>query len=787
MKKIISSYLRYLGKKYGKSRVFIRFILSYIIILIIPLCLIGLFSSRRLVQELYKETKNSTMANLSQVMDTLDMRLKALDYTTVQLSQNKSIIPMLYNKDINSLSEYQFYKIISELKNYRATNGFIDNIFIYFRNSDVIISADGKYRMSAFFSRVYHYKNLFESDFRYILDNSVQPIVRPMEMVEVGGSAKPLITFIRPIPMSDTIYNATLLITLDADAIDKTSHNVLGNSDGEVYIFDEKNNMIYGLGSNADILKDAQIKSLIRSGDKAIYENKLNGKKQLVTYLKSPHTGWSYMTVIHSDQILKKANLNRLWASIMIFLSIAIGIALSYYFSYGNYYPLKEIVEKLSNYSKPQGNEDAPCENEFSAINDVLTNVIAKNKNLEIRLNEQMPIMRSNVLTRLLKGEFTEQDEASKMMDFIGIEALKGPFAVMILSIDDYEEFIEQKSVADREAYKFSIVNVVEELCLKAGISGYAANFSDERISFIIDFKGNVSNCANKLISTGKMAKSFFDGKFNFNLTIGIGKTYASLIDISKSYIEAKTAIDYKLVKGKNTVIMFEEIASAKNERYFYSLQNEKMIFNYIKEGNFEGIREILNSIIENVNAKPVNINTARLIYYQVVSTAMNALAELSPEDYNEIMRHGEEMPDLLKCDTLEEVCGETMAYYKIICGRIKTTEKSKSSEFGESVIRYIYNNYTDSNISLNYLADKFSVTPAYLSRFFKSYTQCNFLDYLHQLRLKKVKGMLRSTDKSIAEIASICGYLDSHSLIRSFKKYEGMTPGQFREINRNS
>jgi hypothetical protein len=90
------------------------------------------------------------------------MRLQELNYVTVQLSQNQTVIPLLYAKDLNSLTEYQFYTLVRELKNYRATNGFIENVSIYFRNFDIVVNSDGKYSMPVFFSQVYHYNNLLE-------------------------------------------------------------------------------------------------------------------------------------------------------------------------------------------------------------------------------------------------------------------------------------------------------------------------------------------------------------------------------------------------------------------------------------------------------------------------------------------------------------------------------------------------------------------------------------------------------------------------------------------------
>ena len=68
-----------------------------------------------------------------------------------------------------------------------------------------------------------------------------------------------------------------------------------------------------------------------------------------------------------------------------------------------------------------------------------------------------------------------------------------------------------------------------------------------------------------------------------------------------------------------------------------------------------------------------------------------------------------------------------------------------------------------------------------YLSRVFKKQTGIGMLAYIHQVRIEKAKELMRHTGDSIKTIAQKVGYSSSMMLIRAFKRYEGVTPGQYR------
>jgi len=84
--------------------------------------------------------------------------------------------------------------------------------------------------------------------------------------------------------------------------------------------------------------------------------------------------------------------------------------------------------------------------------------------------------------------------------------------------------------------------------------------------------------------------------------------------------------------------------------------------------------------------------------------------------------------------------------------------------------------------ISVSALADKFNYNKDYLSRFFKRKTGMNLQEYIHALKLSKAKDLLAHTRQSVKEIAYAVGIADEKYFMRLFKKYEKITPTEFRK-----
>lgn len=79
--------------------------------------------------------------------------------------------------------------------------------------------------------------------------------------------------------------------------------------------------------------------------------------------------------------------------------------------------------------------------------------------------------------------------------------------------------------------------------------------------------------------------------------------------------------------------------------------------------------------------------------------------------------------------------------------------------------------------------ADELCITPNYLNRLVRSQTGHSAMDWIEISRLNLAKSLLKQGDMQIAEIASAVGIDDQSYFTRFFKKNEGYTPSQYRDL----
>lgn len=105
-----------------------------------------------------------------------------------------------------------------------------------------------------------------------------------------------------------------------------------------------------------------------------------------------------------------------------------------------------------------------------------------------------------------------------------------------------------------------------------------------------------------------------------------------------------------------------------------------------------------------------------------------------------------------------------------------------ESNELYQDILAYVDAHYDDNDISLSGLAEKFSLSSSYLSRFFRKCSGMNFLEYVTKRRIKKACCLLRDTDLKIKDIVEQVGYFDVASFTKKFRNTMGVSPAKYRE-----
>jgi YesN/AraC family two-component response regulator len=96
--------------------------------------------------------------------------------------------------------------------------------------------------------------------------------------------------------------------------------------------------------------------------------------------------------------------------------------------------------------------------------------------------------------------------------------------------------------------------------------------------------------------------------------------------------------------------------------------------------------------------------------------------------------------------------------------------------------IDYIYKNL-NARITVAMLAEQIDLHPSYLSKLFKKETGISISMYIQKRKVETAQNMLKYSDYSPAQIATILAFPTQSYFIEVFKKRVGMTPKKYQEF----
>lgn len=162
---------------------------------------------------------------------------------------------------------------------------------------------------------------------------------------------------------------------------------------------------------------------------------------------------------------------------------------------------------------------------------------------------------------------------------------------------------------------------------------------------------------------------------------------------------------------------------------------------------------------------------------------------------FSEISERGKE--DLRCLEQLAETLGaaglELKSHYfndLLLClvppkGRLE--RRDVLSELPSSLRRALtfMREHLHEKMSVGQIAAHCSLSPTSLEVLFRSYLTASVYDHLIFMRMEKAKEQLSDTPYSVGQIAYHCGFDNPFYFCNAFKKRFGMTPSQYRKLNR--
>lgn len=763
-------------KKIRVNRIFLGFMLSYIIVLIIPIVLIGTLIISQVNNVLENEIKSSTLYVLHQASNTIDTRVKELDEISYQVSNNRNLRTLLNEKDIQSVDKYFTISDFNrDFASISSINKFITSIYVYINKDDIFLTPSSSYSPEMVY-RSYAQQSipmdLWLNKIKAFHNGEIWP------SVVVGSDTikeNKVLTYCRSIPVNTNQNQATVVAFINDDNIKSLFETESLEFEGSYYIVDNNKNIVFSTDKRNAVLSSP---ILNESGEESFITYKVDGKSYIGICIPSKIAQWKYVAIIPYNAFMSKVYVIRNIIFVVIFVCLILGLALSFYLSARNYKPIKSIFNSVFKANK---NQQLSAKTNYNSIIEAIQENFEEKKSLEGQMKYQLPNIKLNFLIKLLTGKYKKQIEVDEMLGVLNISFKSQLFNVIIINVDDYSDFSPEKSGYQLDLVRFIIINISEEL------------FNENHLAFSHEEEGKVILLVNYkemaeediYLETENILKKLIkiiDENFKIVLSAGVGNLCKGYNHIPGSYEEAKIALNQRIINGKNSLTLYRQISS-NSSSYYYPMDVEMQIMNHVKTGDYKGAEALLEEVYnENYGKRKLPLYLVNCLSFDMAGTILKVLDSMNV-DYNEVFKEKSDISgNLLRCETVQEMYEEIKSILSKVCKYINEKRESNNFELKEKVLEYIDENYSDKNLSLLLVADYFKMSNSYLSRFFKDHTGYNFIDYLSRVRIQKAKDLMENDEASITDIADMVGYNSANSFIRAFKKYESVTPGQFKE-----
>lgn len=133
--------------------------------------------------------------------------------------------------------------------------------------------------------------------------------------------------------------------------------------------------------------------------------------------------------------------------------------------------------------------------------------------------------------------------------------------------------------------------------------------------------------------------------------------------------------------------------------------------------------------------------------------------------------------------ETNLDLISESVLLYTF--SQLTPPEKSKEQHLADSILSYIDSNFSDFNLNLSSIADKFGYNSKYISRVFRQSTGTTFSNYLKHTRLKHAIFLMEQGLTSVKNIALLSGYNDPLYFSNVFKKEIGIPASEYIKQNK--
>lgn len=758
-----------------KIGLFEKYFISFCIIIILPIIIVTTIIYTYSVNLIETEVNASNRRILNNISGLTDDRIREVRETLIYLSSNTSLEKLIFNSSFNyDRFAVEYMDVRSELSKLLISRDYVRNVYLYIKEKDSILSSEGMYYFDDFFMNENHYDNVSVDDIKKLLSSDENFSI--LQTMKINGMN--VVSAMARVPYHTEKYG-TLVINIDAE---KLFVNIKNNTDTktEVLVLNENNKVMTHTGNSflsIDNLEEI-INATSTDNEDGLVIN-AGGIPTYLTWTVSSANRWKYIVLIPYRELISKSVFIRNLSLAACFFFLLIGIIISFIMSKKIYNPIKSIIENLKkHYNNTQKDVFTEKLNEFKIINNTIESVFAENTQLLSAFRQNRERMTEWFLYHLLKEGSIEFSEEYRR-DFEELEQILKENTIIPVLVSLHYFYSIRRNLMEKEIKMLhSEIKLALEGLAVTGNHGWLIELDKNKLCIISVFPENSASHINEL--NNEILKEMEKYAQFLDYTIVDGECIQSYYDLNQCYLRMLDAFNNRLFCKKHQVLYLSEPEAEEGCKQPVAFTQEKQLKNALSNGDYRYSESIIKGVIQKLIDAGVMHSSAKIVLMEILNTALHTISD-SGCNYQDVfdnyfLLYGQ----LDECSIKEEYEEFFEKVFLSITQYFAGRKNFDENEVIKKLLDFIEKNYS-SQISLSLAAQQMGMSMGYFSKYFKDRVGVNFVDYLNKVRLDKAKELLCNKKIKIGEIAEKVGYLSSNTFNVVFKKYEGVSPGTYR------
>lgn len=749
-----------------KNHTLYKWIVVGCIALMIPIscAVINYFINKNLVERKMKQVNHFMLENIRY---NIDDHLKDILETTRyhMLDQNFTLCAM------NTGEERRFlalaFKCFQRLQISGGSNPDIE-LMMYLRNREYLLTSRTANQLDYIYGSLLLRRKLSISleEWKKELtgnDKSGFLISKNMSYGNCGEESLVYVTPVQHLSNEEAAYFIASVSTGFLEQLMQKETN-MGNT---VFILDQEHRVIGQYGAQLD-LSGVNLKLESNQENKSF---EVQGQEYVGAYTKSKVADWNYVVCMPKRAFMKEVNQNRNLNMMIVFTGAVIGVAAVIFQQRRNYRPVRQLVNILPELDNSQGNE-------FAMVEKNLRKLYEENLSMQDSMESRRAYDRELGLLSAIKG-------SNNFFRKLGTEELLGPdyqnqsFAFVTVNLEGADGTSVMGESIDTGLLCFLIHNVTMDIlgnvysCIKT-LDGSLLVYL-----FLIQ-KSEVAEWERVSMEKFQWLNEFFQSRMETDLCITLGSPFDDFEYVESAYAEITEANEQRYYTRPDGVLKADLVStvdfSSSGRLAFYV----KRFGSVASEADLSGGKELSRELFHELedSRKPFNA----MLYY-VLAIVNHVLMGSVSLVKNETIREESLEHILAQMRTAESSSALQNSFYHflhLICKGVYQDSKD-TRQLSENIKQYVQEHYADSNVNISAIAEEIGITPRYMSRIFKEQTGLNLLNYINDVRIEHAKILLKTTGKTVDEIAVETGFANSRTFRRNFQRATKVTAMNYK------